>query len=305
VNRNKAATLDLLLGIKHHARTTIEHAAADLILGAFFFCCRSCEYLQVGGTQRKTKPISVGDVEFWHGKQRLRHDHPNLHLADFVRVTFRLHKNGDKMTPRIQWKTKNPTTNPVVIWSRVIQRTRATTNCNETTEVFNVKRGLGRTTITDAIVINLLRTQADRMGVKVLGYSSKNIGTHSIRSGAAMALVLGGAEVWEIMLLGRWRSFAFMDYIREQVRELRQNTSETMTKHSFFNVPHLDSPALRSTFEAQTPPESTTGIQSEIIPNLTKGFLLQANTASSKQNLPLNHPLTQQQPNMRIQTQRR
>ena len=51
------------------------------------------------------------------------------------------------------------------------------------------------------------------------GFSHKEIGNKSIQSGVAMALSLKGHSAEKIMLLGRWKSTCFLDYIRPQVIE--------------------------------------------------------------------------------------
>jgi hypothetical protein len=56
----------------------------------------------------------------------------------------------------------------------------------------------------------------------------KDIGNHSIQSGAAMALFLMDHHPTKIMILGRWKSEAFMDYIRPQVLEWTNLMSRDM-----------------------------------------------------------------------------
>jgi hypothetical protein len=66
-------------------------------------------------------------------------------------------------------------------------------------------------------ITRLLRLTNDVYGVaKGYGCESKDLGTRSIRSGAAMALFLMDHSVEKIMILGRWSSDAFMVYIRPQ-----------------------------------------------------------------------------------------
>ena len=48
------------------------------------------------------------------------------------------------------------------------------------------------------------------MGPKILGFTSDDVGTHSIRSGGAMALHLANVSPLTIMMIGRWRSEAFL-----------------------------------------------------------------------------------------------
>jgi hypothetical protein len=57
-------------------------------------------------------------------------------------------------------------------------------------------------------------------GVNQYGISPNEVGTRSIRSGAVMALaVQGGQSERSIMMLGRWKSLAFLVYIRPHVLE--------------------------------------------------------------------------------------
>jgi hypothetical protein len=69
-------------------------------------------------------------------------------------------------------------------------------------------------------VSNLIRLNCEINGVtKGYGCAPKDLGTRSIRSGAAMGLFLMDHSVEKIMILGRWSSDTFMVYIRPQVLE--------------------------------------------------------------------------------------
>ena len=63
----------------------------DLINGAFFFACRSCEYSKVSGT-RKTKLITIRHIRFRQGNRLLKH-RSLFHKADSVSITFVNQKN--------------------------------------------------------------------------------------------------------------------------------------------------------------------------------------------------------------------
>ena len=74
-------------------------------------------------------------------------------------------------------------------------------------------------------------------GASTFGYSASEIGTRSIRSGAAMGLFLMNHPVAKIMILGRWSSDAFLDYIRPQVLEwTNQLSSDMIHNDSFFDA---------------------------------------------------------------------
>ena len=79
-----------------------------------------------------------------------------------------------------------------------------------------------------------LRAAAMVIGEEKLGFKSSEIGTHSIRSGAAMAMYLYNVSVYTIMLIGRWSSDAFLLYIQKQVEQFSHNVSRTMIKNQFF-----------------------------------------------------------------------
>ncbi len=64
------------------------------------------------------------------------------------------------------------------------------------------------------------------------------MGKHSIQSGAAMAMYLGGVPVFKNMMIGRWLSDAFMKYIRKQIKEFTFDVSQRMlTMQHFRHTP--------------------------------------------------------------------
>jgi hypothetical protein len=83
-----------------------------------------------------------------------------------------------------------------------------------------------------------LRIATATLGPNNLGFTEKQIGLHSARSSAAMAMYLAGIPVCTIMLLGRWSSDAFLRYIRKQVKEFSAGVSKKMILNAnFFTIP--------------------------------------------------------------------
>jgi hypothetical protein len=103
--RQKAISLAVLIKMRKLSDTPREIATANLALGAFFFACQSCKYSKVSGPG-KTKPIQVGDVQFWQGRRLVPHTSPDLHLADTVSIIFWDQKNRDKDCIQTHWKTR-------------------------------------------------------------------------------------------------------------------------------------------------------------------------------------------------------
>jgi hypothetical protein len=71
------------------------------------------------------------------------------------------------------------------------------------------------------------------IGKDILRIKKEEIGTHSIRLGAAMAMFLGNCSVCLIMMIGCWSSNAFLQYIQKQVKQFSHKVSKRMTKHMF------------------------------------------------------------------------
>jgi hypothetical protein len=225
------------------ALTDAGRHTADLSMCAFFLACRSCEYLKVKGP-RRTKTIAKGDIRFSRGRVVLDHDSHDLHLAEKVAVRFRAQKNRVKGAWQTVWKTSDPDANPVASFARVVRRVTALSGHSNDTLIYNYAATSNRSflTISDADMILSLRAAVSFIGPSELGYKVANVGTPSIRSGAAMALLLSGHEAWRIMLAGRWQSQAFLVCIREQIQEFSKGVSERITSNpDFCHVPDIDS----------------------------------------------------------------
>jgi hypothetical protein len=87
--------------------------------------------------------------------------------------------------------------------------------------------------ITSEMVVRLMRRSCTMYdGGNKYGFTEEEIGTRSIRSGAAMTLAVQGGQSADpkIMMLGRWKSRRFMEYIRPQVLEWAGSMSSDMAK---------------------------------------------------------------------------
>ena len=74
-----------------------------------------------------------------------------------------------------------------------------------------------------------------------MGFSHKEVDTHSIWSGFAMELYLAKVYSEKIMIMGRWTSSAFLWYIHIQVSELSKGISTFMkNKQAFYKIPETE-----------------------------------------------------------------
>jgi hypothetical protein len=150
------------------------------------------------------------------------------------------------------------------------------------TVVCNDKRSL----ITGAFLSSKLRDIARKIGEDVLGFPAEDIGTHSIRSGGAMAMYLAGVPVFTIMLIGRWSSDAFLRYIRKQVLQFSVGVSKRMVatqESDFFTLPDFgaESPRTRGHHSNFSSPPKESGLTrnlptpDHVLESLTPRFELQ------------------------------
>ncbi len=208
----------------------------ELSIVAFFFAMRSCE-ISFTPSPGRTKTVKLSGVSF-RGKdnQEIDHQAPDLlKVAERVTVTFEHQKNGIKMDRRTHQRTNDPVLCPVKTLARLVRRIyrRIPVITPELTiDTMCLTSRVGR--VTGAMILSHIRSTCTALGGKqTFGFDAADIGTKSLRSGAAMSLFLMNHSVDKIMLLGRWSSDAFLVYIRPQVMEWTNNMSSDMI--------HLDS----------------------------------------------------------------
>ena len=218
-------------------RDTALTITTEIAIVAYFVAMRSCEITSTPDPGR-TKVIRLRGVVFRDvNHNELEHNCPELMLsAERVTLTFENQKNGLKMDKRTHQRTKDPVLCPVKnLVSLVTRILRLIPDAGENAQI-NVTRMSTKTThITSELLRTHMRTTCTLMGgKKVFGFDAEDIGTKSLRSGAAMSLFLMNHPVHKIMILGRWSSDAFLVYIRPQVLEWTNNMSSDMIANNSF-----------------------------------------------------------------------
>ena len=124
---------------------------------------------------------------------------------------------------------------PVICFARAVQRVRKfVRRRNKNTPLCTVSGTEIKTTrITQKYTLKLLRDVCRSGGGQdAFGFKPKQIGNKSIRTGAVMSLFLQGHSAERIMLLGRWKSTCFIDYLRPQTLEWTHLFSTNMIAFS-------------------------------------------------------------------------
>ena len=196
--------------------TAKAQASGHLIVGAMFFAMRSCEYLHAPANEtRRTKVLNLHNLRFFQHGKALPHNYPQLYTADTIAITFVFQKSDERNEEVAMHCTADPFLCPVKVYADLVSRIRTHPKANDSSPVhlFTDEEGNLKPITSDHIRLTL-RAAATLIGEDRLGFKIKDIGTHSIRSGSAMAMYLGDVPVYTIMIVGRWSSDAFLRYIR-------------------------------------------------------------------------------------------
>ena len=179
---------------------------------------RSCEYLKVNELEkRRTDILRLAHIRFLREGEIIHHDEPKLEYSNVVTITFRTQKKEEQDDTVNQHATNDTLMCPVRNWATIVKRIRSYPGTNDDTAVSAVWRNNQIEHITSDELINTIDTAAESIGYEKLGLKKGDLGLHSIRSGAAMAVYLNEVPIYTIMMIGSWSSDAFLRYIRKQV----------------------------------------------------------------------------------------
>jgi hypothetical protein len=216
---------------------------AELAIFGYFFAMRSCENTSTPKPGRTKIVCLLGLIFRDHHKRVIPHSHPGLSMAVYITVVFVSQKNHKKMDKRTQRRTTDAILCPVKCAASLVERILRLVPAHSTATTINTVHLQGATlTLTGEFLRDRLRATCSTYGGKAeFGFDPHEIGTKSIRSGAAMSLFLMNNSSDRIMLLGRWLSKAFLVYIRPQVLEWTNDMSMDMTQaDSFLDVGDFD-----------------------------------------------------------------
>jgi hypothetical protein len=209
IKQQKVITASIILKLISHANlpfaTPAEKVASELAVGAFFFAMRLCESTDVSGP-RRTKPLRLGHIRFFGNNKALDLLGPTLLSATAISITFEFQKTNICHETVHQHATILPNLCSVKAWAKVVRRVLSYPGCDTKSLVSTVLTNDKRRLVTSNFLATQLQAAAKRIGPDVLGLSHLDVGTHSIRSGGAMAMYVAGVPVFTIMLIGCWSS---------------------------------------------------------------------------------------------------
>lgn len=230
--QQKALPICVLIELSNLSLTETQTCIHQLANGAFFFAMRSCEYLLVTQAEkRRTDIIRLRNIRFFKEGIEMSHNNPNLISADSVSITFEWQKKDERSETVTHLSTDHPLLSPPRLWTTIVKQIRSYPGSNDDTPVSAVWRNNRIEHISSKEMVKALQAAVESIGEDTLGIKKEDIGTHSIQSGAAIAMYLGDCPVFTIMMIGRWSSDAFLRYIRKQVEQFSHNISKHMIKN--------------------------------------------------------------------------
>ena len=103
-------------------------------------------------------------------------------------ITFEFQKKDERNDTVTQKATDHESLSPVKIWHEIVKRIRGYNGADDNTPVSAVWRNGRMQQISLQEMVVSLRAAIEAIGEEKIGFKSSEIGTHSLSSGAAMAM---------------------------------------------------------------------------------------------------------------------
>lgn len=210
--------------------------SAALCTLAFFFLLRVGEYTPHGAAVRRTVPLRKGDVRLWIGHDPVDAEAPldTLLRADGATIKIDNQKNGVRGATLHHHSSGDPSTCPVRAAAILLDRVRGMARDTPIGTFRDPAGNLRQITAKD--IRAALKLAASETGLQARGFALDRIGSHSLRSGGAMALKLAGFDSDVIKKLGRWSSDTYLRYIQTQIAHLTHDVAHRMRNSLRFHV---------------------------------------------------------------------
>jgi hypothetical protein len=177
------------------------------------------------------------NIRFFKEGEIIPHTHPNLEFVDCISITFEHQKREEKHNMVTQELSGDSVLCPVRFAASLVRCICSYKGMDSSTQVSAYIRNGIFEHVTSTQVINALHNVVGAIGETCLGISKQEMGTHSIRSRAAMAMYLGKCPMYTIILIGQWSSNAFLHYICKQFMQFSHNVLKKIL--CFKNYQHV------------------------------------------------------------------
>ena len=137
------------------------------------------------------------------------------HVTQIV-LTLNNQKDAIRGDTVSHFRSECPTACPVRAGVNIFLRQHEH-GCDPTATVGNYSTPQGLRSVSVSIIITVLRVECKLTGAARLGFAPEDVGTHSLRSGGAMAMHIADFPDRTLVTIGRWRSLGFMVYIQQHI----------------------------------------------------------------------------------------
>ncbi|KAL3811131.1 hypothetical protein ACHAXA_005942 [Cyclostephanos tholiformis] len=200
--QQKAIPLCIIAEIGKRRTTKLQRAIGQLTAAAIFFAMHSCEYLKVTQAEkRRTDILRVRNLRFFRDGKLIEHSDPHLEFSDCISITFEMQKKDEKNDTITQQASGAVSMCPVRMATAIVRRIRSYKGLDNNTPISAFWRFNRIDHDTSAQVIAAMKDAITAIGEDILHIKKSEIGTHSIRSGAAMAMFLSDCSVCQIMMI--------------------------------------------------------------------------------------------------------
>ena len=169
-----------------------------------------------------------------------------------VLLNFTDQKNGNRNEP----VTHGPSGHPLLCPLRAVQRRVSHLRSHgaaPSTPLYRSYTAAGFKDVTSGALTNLLRSSCSSLGPS-LGLRSSDISAQALRAGGAMALLRAGIPDSVIRLVGRWRSWAMLEYLHLKAAPTHHLAPQMLTGGRFTITSHSTLPADALLLIQKVPP---------------------------------------------------
>ena len=209
----KPIPIPLLQHACSNPTTAFARARANMTIAGFFYMLRPGEYTQC---RSNNHPFRLQDVTFETPKGPVNAATApvsQLRRATAVLLYFTTQKNGTKGQPIVHGDTSDASLSPLKAILRQVLMLRQH-RAPPGTPLYTYYLASGQPlAITSQDITTQLRLSAAAVGGP-LGIRPKDISARALRNGGCVALIRAGVDPLLAKMVGRWRSWAMVEYLQ-------------------------------------------------------------------------------------------
>ncbi len=213
-------------------------AVGEMTLVAFYFLLRVGEYTHHGNGQRRTQQFRLQDIRFFTKDRAipLEQLHQDKDQVALVALTIDNQKNGRRgeVLSHHALAGDNICCPVRALVLRVLDLLKDGARPDTLLCAFRDSPKVAWQHVRSNDILITMKRAVPLCSEYIRNYDVKKIGTHSLRSGGAMALYMNKRDALTIQRAGRWTSNTFLEYIHSQLDVSSKGLAQSMSKATPF-----------------------------------------------------------------------